>query len=154
MAEYPLLGIGYRNWLTYYRRHYNPTGELVHNIFLEAGAEMGYSGLAAFIAGILATFLMNWRTRRAIRRREGFPARLQYYLAHGLDGALVGYMVAGFFVTVLYYPFFWINLAMTVVLRRVSMITEERGRRPRTRRVTPRARQPARPIGTPVGPRA
>jgi hypothetical protein len=39
-----------------------------------------------------------------------------YFLAYGLDGALVGFMVSGFFVTVLYYPYFWINLAMTVSL--------------------------------------
>jgi len=38
------------------------------------------------------------------------------YMAHGLDGALVGYLVSGFFVTVLYYPYFWINLSMTVAL--------------------------------------
>jgi hypothetical protein len=37
-------------------------------------------------------------------------------MAYGLDGALVSYLVAGFFVTVLYYPFFWINLALTVAL--------------------------------------
>ena len=37
-------------------------------------------------------------------------------MAHGLDGALVGFLVCGFFVTVLYYPYFWINLAMTTSL--------------------------------------
>ena len=37
-------------------------------------------------------------------------------MSHGLDSALVAYLVAGFFVTVLYYPFFWINLAFTVSL--------------------------------------
>jgi hypothetical protein len=29
-------------------------------------------------------------------------------------------MVSGFFVTVLYYPYFWINLAMTVALSTVA----------------------------------
>ena len=42
------------------------------------------------------------------------------YMAHGLDGALVGYLVSGFFVTVLYYPYFWINLAMTVALNQAA----------------------------------
>jgi hypothetical protein len=41
-------------------------------------------------------------------------------MAHGFDGALIGYLVGGYFVTVLYYPFFWINLAMTVMLYNVT----------------------------------
>jgi hypothetical protein len=41
-------------------------------------------------------------------------------MAQGLDCSLVGYLVAGFFVTVLYYPFFWINLAMTVALHNAA----------------------------------
>jgi hypothetical protein len=38
----------------------------------------------------------------------------------GLDGALVGFMATGFFVTVLYYPFFWVNLAFTGALHEVT----------------------------------
>ena len=43
-----------------------------------------------------------------------------YYMAHGLDGALVGFIVSGLFVTVLYYPYFWINFAMTVALNGIA----------------------------------
>jgi O-antigen ligase len=42
--------------------------ELPHNIFVEAGAELGYTGLLAFISLIGVTFLMNYRTRKAARR--------------------------------------------------------------------------------------
>jgi hypothetical protein len=41
-------------------------------------------------------------------------------MAHGLDGAMIGFVVSGFFVTVLYYPYFWINLAMTVALNNAA----------------------------------
>ena len=41
-------------------------------------------------------------------------------MAHGLDAGLVGFLVAGFFVTVLYYPFFWIQMTMTVSLFSVA----------------------------------
>jgi hypothetical protein len=41
-------------------------------------------------------------------------------MAHGLDGALIGFLVGGFFVTVLYYPLFCINLAMTMMLYHVT----------------------------------
>ena len=36
--------------------------------------------------------------------------------AWGLDGAMVGYMASGFFVTVLYYPYQWFNLAFAAAL--------------------------------------
>jgi hypothetical protein len=42
-------------------------------------------------------------------------------MAHGLDAALIGYLASGFFITVLYYPFFWINFAMTVALHRAAL---------------------------------
>ena len=42
-------------------------------------------------------------------------------MSHGLDAALIGYLACGFFVTVLYYPFFWINLAMTVALHNAAV---------------------------------
>ena len=44
-------------------------------------------------------------------------------LARSLNLALVGYLVAGFFVTVLYYPYFWINLAITVSVNNIAKIS-------------------------------
>lgn len=114
MRDYPALGIGYRNWLPYYRRHYNPVGEVPHNIFIEAGAELGIVGLVGFVLLILATFVLNRRTRRIASRLEGVEAKYLWALGYGLDGALIGFLIGGMFVTVLYYPFFWVNLAMTV----------------------------------------
>jgi len=106
--EYPLLGIGYDNWERYTRQG------LSHNIFIEAWSELGYVGLAAFLGLIIVTFLLNRRTRRICRGyADGSFLR---HMAFGLDGALIGYVTSGFFVTVLYYPYFWINLAMTVAL--------------------------------------
>jgi len=117
--QHPLFGIGYYNWLKYYRRNYMADGEYPHNIFVQAGAEMGAAGLAAFIALIAATFVMNRRTRRLAKRLG--DDRLLWNLALGLDGALIGFLVSGFFVTVLYYPFFWINLAMSQCLYSIAV---------------------------------
>jgi hypothetical protein len=50
-------------------------------------------------------------------------------MAFGFDGALIGYLITGFFVTVLYYPFFWINLAMTVSLHNVTELRSAQIRR-------------------------
>jgi O-antigen ligase len=113
--NHPVLGVGYKNWIPYYRSHYVAGGQLPHNIFVEAGAELGYLGLGAFLFLIGGTLAVNYRTRR-LARRLGRDGAFMEMMAHGLDAALLGYLVAGFFVTVLFYPFFWINLGMTGAL--------------------------------------
>lgn len=118
MQQFPVLGIGYANWRTYHLNYYG-SQLLPHNMFIEAGAEMGYSGLFAFLALIGCTFAVNRNTRK-LTRSEGEPGHFMSVMSHGLDGALVGCLVSGFFVTVLYYPFFWINLAMTIALNRAA----------------------------------
>ena len=123
MREHPVTGIGYKNWLRYSRVNYeplygkggNPIVQLPHNIFVEAGAELGYTGLFIFFGLIGMTLYTNYRTRKIAKRlrdRGVFGAAM----AHGLDAAMIGYLASGMFVTVLYYPFFWINYAMTVAL--------------------------------------
>lgn len=126
--DHPLLGVGYRNFAPYSFQHGGQTivgTHLPHNIFIEAWAELGYLGLIAFVMLISLTFLVNFRTRKLARglgERGGF-LRLS---ALGLDGALVGYLASGFFVTVLYYPYFWINLAMTSALNVAARDTRRR----------------------------
>ncbi len=113
-SQYPVLGIGYGNWSAYSRSYYgHPL--LPHNIFIEAVAELGYLGLFAFVLLIGSTFVVNFKTRKLVKTLPGDQAFI-HQMAHGLDGALIGFIGSGFFVTVLYYPFFWVNLAMTVAL--------------------------------------
>jgi O-antigen ligase len=118
MRDYPILGIGYANWPEYHEVVYGRRA-LPHNIFIQAGAELGYTGLLAFIALLTSAFFVNRDTRRLASRRP-HNGRFAFFMAHGLDGAMVGFVASGFFVTVLYYPFFWINLAMTVALNNAA----------------------------------
>ena len=46
--------------------------------------------------------------------------KLFFNLSLGLDAGLIGYLVAGTFVSVFYYPFFWIQIAMIVMLNSVT----------------------------------
>jgi putative inorganic carbon (hco3(-)) transporter len=114
MRDNPIHGIGYKNWSPYMQAHYG-SPLLPHNIFIEAGAELGYLGLVVFVGLIILTLVTNYRTRRLAKSLPKGD-RFLFDMAHGLDGALIGYLASGFFVTVLYYPFFWINFAMTVAL--------------------------------------
>lgn len=121
LGDNPVLGVGYANWYEYYAANGYLTGQgsqLSHNIFVQAGSELGYTGLAAFLALIFMTFRMNAQTRRRMKRLP--DGKTLYYMAHGFDAALIGFMASGFFVTVLYYPYFWINYAMVAALFRVA----------------------------------
>lgn len=133
--EHPLLGIGFFNWMPYYRATYNANGQLPHNVFIQAMAELGYTGLASFLALIGVTLAINRRTRRLARLQP--TGHFVFMLAHSLDAAMMGFLASGFFVTVLYYPFFWINLSITAALYEVAK--RDLGR-PTTRAIAPRHR--------------
>jgi putative inorganic carbon (hco3(-)) transporter len=118
-AKNPLLGVGYGNWVVADRAMFDGDGSFSHNIFIECMSELGYSGLVVFLLMVSYTFVNNYQTRK-FSSAPGAENRFIYYMAHGLDGALVGYLISGFFVTVFYYPYFWINLAMSVSLNNIS----------------------------------
>ena len=125
IPDNPVLGVGYHNW-EYYASHEVPGGlgpymivQRPHNIFIEGASELGIVGLLCFLLLILYAFITNARTRKIASEMD---KRLLYYLAYGLDAGLVGYLVAGSFVTVLYYPFFWIQVTMIVALHNVTTI--------------------------------
>jgi putative inorganic carbon (hco3(-)) transporter len=138
MKDHPFLGIGYANWSSYSALHFG-SPLLSHNIFIQAGAELGYTGLVAFVALIVTTLVINHRTRRLARHLPG-TGGFSSAMANGLDGALIGFLASGFFVTVLYYPFFWINFAFTVALYRATLAQA----RSDANRAIPSAPQPVR----------
>jgi len=121
--EHPVIGIGYKNWMPYVTKLY-PDGvgpmhkiEVPHSIYVLAAVELGYTGFAFFILMILMAFYINVRTRRTIKETDNFYIN---YLSYGLDAGLIGYLIAGAFVTVLYYPFFWVQIAMIVMLNNIA----------------------------------
>lgn len=141
--QHPVLGIGYSNWAPYYERFHGHTA-LPHNILIEVAAELGYVGLLAFLGLVVSTFVVNYKTRKLMRPLQERGAFITS-MALGLDAALIGYLVAGQFVTVTYYPFFWINLAMTVALHNAARDLGQSAARPRgaTGPATPRRTRPA-----------
>ena len=144
MMEHPLLGIGYEGWMPYYTSRYDAEGQLPHNIFVEAGAELGFLGLGAFLMLIVLTFVTNARTRRLSKRCSEWGGFFRS-TAFGLDAALVGYLVSGFFVTVLFYPYFWMNLSFTSAL---YAVTSRHAAKPSGRRPTGNGQPTRRPRGS------
>ena len=92
-----------------------PQPQLPHNIFIQVGTDTGITGLIVF--GML--LYRNAKTARDIRKLD-LPDKPYAALANGFLVALWGFIIAGQFVTVTYYPFFWVNLAFTVALGNIA----------------------------------
>jgi hypothetical protein len=124
IKAYPVLGIGYRNFPVYFEKHYPEDmmyahAQLPHNIFIEVGTDAGLVGLGCFLALIFRTGVLA----RRVTRLAQHPEMARHFLipiTRGLMAALWGFLIAGQFVTVSYYPYFWINLAMMASLANVA----------------------------------
>jgi O-antigen ligase len=113
----PLLGVGYFNFAPYFTVHYPEDmlygeAQLPHNIFIQVGTDTGLVGLTFFLLILYRNFMCG----REIQARAGPGADFAASMAKGLNISMWGFIIAGQFVTVTYYPFPWINLALTVAL--------------------------------------
>jgi putative inorganic carbon (hco3(-)) transporter len=116
--DHPVLGVGPANFPREYLS-YHPASDrqpmmwVPHSIYIEGLAELGIAGFASLVALWWLLFRVNARTRKALRQLGQEATRsFEYRLAMGLDLALVGYMVSGAFITVLYYPHLWVLLGL------------------------------------------
>jgi putative inorganic carbon (hco3(-)) transporter len=124
--DHPLIGVGLGNFPAYYQQYAPRVGIQVletttsgknagdaakreaHNIVLGEAADTGLLGLAAFVAAIWTTL---YGLRRARRRWFGVRPDL-VNLADSLTLALVGYLVAGLFLTLAFERYLWLLLAL------------------------------------------
>ncbi len=124
MKDHPVLGIGYYNFIPYYREHHiedlvihhfkrDQYVERPHNIIIQVGTDTGFTGLAVFLGLILAAFL---RMRRISKEADASRDQFLGNMARGTNMALIGFFVAGQFVTVAYYPYLWIHLVFVTAI--------------------------------------
>lgn len=129
IKEHPLLGVGYFNFAPYFGRYYPGDvllrrAELPHNIIIQVGTDTGVIGLSIFIALLVIAF------RKAQRFRGKGCESSQKRIGSCANLSLIGFIVAGQFVTVTYYPFLWIHLAFLVSMENSFMenLKQKKGR--------------------------
>jgi putative inorganic carbon (HCO3(-)) transporter len=123
IEEHPVLGIGFFNFPAVFKiEHphelFEGHAQLPHNIFIQVGTDAGLLGLGVFLALIYRNLKTARDIQRACQASKDAPA-FAASVARGLTTATLGFVIAGQFVTVAYYPFLWINLALTVSLANV-----------------------------------
>jgi len=119
MKEHPLTGVGFFNFSPYYERYFSHDmlyefAELPHNIFIQVGTDVGFIGLTFFIILIILCFI---EPLKILRMKELDPVFKG--IAAGLAVGVLGFFIAGQFVTVSYYPFLWINLSLIMALKNI-----------------------------------
>ena len=124
IREHPVLGVGYFNFAPYYDKHYPEDvlyaeAQLPHNIFIQVGTDAGAMGLICLLALMIRTSTIARQVRK-LCAGPSLSNRALVPIAKGLIVAMWGFIIAGQFVTVAYYPFFWVNLAMMVCVGNVA----------------------------------
>jgi putative inorganic carbon (HCO3(-)) transporter len=130
-AGHPFLGVGPGNFAPEYlsehpllEREHRLMAIVPHSIYVETLSELGIIGLIVLAAVCSLVPVLNARTRKLLRSAGVEKSRrFEYNLAWGLDLALIGYLVSGAFITVLYYPHLWILLGLTAAVH--SAATQE-----------------------------
>ncbi len=121
MKDHPLTGVGFFNFIPYYNTYhkddilYSDRGaELPHNIFIQVGTDAGFIALFLFFFLILYCFYTSIKISTS---NQSLP--YEKVIASGLGYGIFGFVIAGQFVTVTYYPFFWVHLAFLVSFRNI-----------------------------------
>ncbi len=88
-----------------------------HNAFTQISSELGIFGLAAYLIFMISPF----RKLSAIERKQFDDNENDwfYYVAIGLQSAIIGYMVSSFFASVAYNWFIYYLIAYAVAFRRI-----------------------------------
>lgn len=114
----PIFGVGPLNFKALSTQYTGLSqGNIAHNSFLEIAAEFGLPMLAVFLLLIVTTF----RTLNAATRLAGTDRgwRIAGW-AEGLRSGLLGFLVAGFFISAQYEKMFWLAVFVTIVLGRFA----------------------------------
>jgi O-antigen ligase len=136
--DYPILGVGPVNF-NWNFQDYEPAGgfgghdgmegqlhggRAAHSLYYTVIPELGTVGTILFAWMLLSSLgdlrFIRKRIRENPQRSQDdiyFQERVKY-LSLALGGSLAGYLVSGIFISVLYYPNFWIWIAMVVALKR------------------------------------
>lgn len=132
LNDHPVLGVGFFNYIPYYERAYPEDilydgAELPHNIFIQVGADLGYPALAVYLFMIIYSV----RKTRMLRDSLGKQTERNFFthILTYLNLSIIGFVVAGQFVSVVYYPFMWIHLAMFVCCHNIistTVLSEQR----------------------------
>jgi len=143
MALYnPIIGVGQSNFPWAFNeyqanRTFNGksiSGRQAHSAWVTLVAELALAGIVIIGGMIIFCFKdLKWVRKKLappeLRRKHGQAMKagedMRLYLARAMEGSLIGFIVSGVFISILWYPPLWIMMGFVVALRNIS---EEAGK--------------------------
>lgn len=133
--ENPIMGVGQGNFQYVFKKYEfevtgsdepwhgrSVAGRAAHSIYFTLLPELGIIGMILFLWMVYASIkdlkYIKMVTQDHIIKNPKEKETKQYYLALALEGSLVAYLVSGAFISILYYPNFWILNGLIVSLRK------------------------------------
>lgn len=114
--EHPIFGVGYYNYTTYGAHYFNES-LVTHNSPITVFAELGYIGLILYLYIMFIIYWVNKRTRKiATEHGDSYVAAIATSLFLGVPA----YFICSIFITVPYYPFLYVQLALTASLSNIT----------------------------------
>lgn len=133
----PIIGIGQSNfpWTfeiyeagqTFHTRSF--AGRQAHSAWITLVSELGLAGIV-IIGAMLVQCCNDLRFVRAKlsppRSRQKHDQTVQVtedmrvHLARAMEGSLIGFVISGVFISILWYPALWIMMALVVALRNIA----------------------------------
>ncbi|MBX9659763.1 MAG: O-antigen ligase family protein [Nitrospiraceae bacterium] len=137
----PIIGIGQSNfpWTfqdyeagrTFHEK--SIAGRQAHSAWVTLISELGLIGIVLIGGMLLQCFRdLRWVTSKfalpVVRPPSRQPMQtredIRVHLARAMEGSLIGFIVSGVFISILWYPSLWITMALVVALRNISQIEE------------------------------
>lgn len=141
--DHPVIGVGAYNFgvwhADYYDQDKNPEkmwGRVAHSLYFTLIPEMGLVGTLFFL-GILWNNFKDYRWISSLEKRKTLylaatnlsseeKSKLShsinslYYISCACSGAMVAYLVTGFFISVLWYDYFWKLTSFAVATHNIA----------------------------------
>jgi hypothetical protein len=133
----PIIGIGqgnfpwtfasYEQGQTFNDRSFG--GRAAHSAWVTLISELGLAGIVIIGAMLFQCYMDLKLVRKRFapaqsRQKHGQVVQagedMRAYFARAMEGSLIGFIVSGIFISILWYPSLWIMMALIVALRNIS----------------------------------
>ena len=135
--DHTIIGVGQGNfpWVvgeyeppnigTYWHSH---AGRICHSLYFTLIPELGLVGILLFSGMLYYSYKdLKWilkKEREFLLKQNQSEEIIQQlhkirFIIFGITGAMLGYLVSGAFLSVLYYPHFWLLISLCVALRNI-----------------------------------
>ena len=118
VLDAPIFGVGPQRFRDYSRLYSGlDVSYIAHNTYLELAAEAGVPVLIVFLLLLATALAALGRAARLIHVKEDRTLGLW---ADGLRTGLIGFAVAGFFISAQYEKPFWLTICLSIVVGRLA----------------------------------